>query len=78
MRIGYFLSCEEYTPAQLIEQARLAAATSAVPHDGRFVLGVGTGEALNASYGSFCSFTDPDGNLWVVQEVTTRLPGRVD
>ena len=29
-----------------------------------------------ASYGSFCSFNDPDGNLWVVQEVTTRLPGR--
>jgi catechol 2,3-dioxygenase-like lactoylglutathione lyase family enzyme len=29
------------------------------------------------SYGSFCSFTDPDGNLWIVQEVTTRLPGRV-
>ncbi|WP_433362932.1 TIGR03557 family F420-dependent LLM class oxidoreductase [Actinoplanes sp. CA-142083] len=108
MRIGYFLSCEEYTPAQLIEQARLAqdagfqslwisdhyhpwndeqgespfvwsiigalsqvvripvttavtcpimrihpavvaqaAATSAVLHEGRFVLGVGTGEALN-------------------------------
>jgi catechol 2,3-dioxygenase-like lactoylglutathione lyase family enzyme len=31
-----------------------------------------------ASYGSFCSFDDPDGNLWLVQEVTTRLPGRVD
>jgi catechol 2,3-dioxygenase-like lactoylglutathione lyase family enzyme len=30
------------------------------------------------SYGSFCSFTDPDGNLWFVQEVTTRLPGRVE
>ena len=30
------------------------------------------------SYGSFCSVTDPDGNLWLVQEVTTRLPGRVD
>jgi catechol 2,3-dioxygenase-like lactoylglutathione lyase family enzyme len=29
-----------------------------------------------ASYGSFCSFNDPDGNLWLVQEVTTRLPGR--
>jgi hypothetical protein len=28
------------------------------------------------SYGSFCSFTDPDGNIWLVQEVTTRLPGR--
>jgi G6PDH family F420-dependent oxidoreductase len=108
MKIGYFLSCEEYTPAQLIEQARLAeqagfqglwisdhyhpwngnqgqsplvwsvigalsqavrlpittavtcpimrvhpaivaqaAATSAVLTEGRFVLGVGTGEALN-------------------------------
>jgi G6PDH family F420-dependent oxidoreductase len=108
MRIGYFLSCEEYTPAQLVEQARLAeqagfqalwisdhyhpwndeqgqsplvwsiigavsqvcrlpvttavtcptvrlhpaivaqaAATSAVLLDGRFVLGVGSGEALN-------------------------------
>ena len=29
------------------------------------------------SYGSFCSFNDPDGNAWLVQEVTTRLPGRV-
>ena len=28
------------------------------------------------SYGSFCSFNDPDGNLWIVQEVTTRLPRR--
>jgi catechol 2,3-dioxygenase-like lactoylglutathione lyase family enzyme len=28
------------------------------------------------SYGSFFSFSDPDGNLWLVQEVTTRLPGR--
>jgi catechol 2,3-dioxygenase-like lactoylglutathione lyase family enzyme len=30
------------------------------------------------SYGSFCSFTDPDGNTWLVEEVTTRLPGRID
>jgi catechol 2,3-dioxygenase-like lactoylglutathione lyase family enzyme len=28
------------------------------------------------SYGSFCSFNDPDGNLWIVQEVKTRAPGR--
>ena len=108
MKIGYFLSCEEYTPAELVEQARLAeeagfsslwisdhyhpwndeqgqspfvwpvigavsqacslpvttavtcptvrihpaviaqaAATSAVLLSGRFVLGVGSGEALN-------------------------------
>jgi catechol 2,3-dioxygenase-like lactoylglutathione lyase family enzyme len=30
------------------------------------------------SYGSFASFGDPDGNEWLIQEVTTRLPGRVD
>jgi hypothetical protein len=29
------------------------------------------------SYGSFVSFGDPDGNTWFVQEITTRLPGRV-
>jgi catechol 2,3-dioxygenase-like lactoylglutathione lyase family enzyme len=29
------------------------------------------------SYGSFASFGDPDGNGWVLQEVTVRLPGRV-
>lgn len=30
------------------------------------------------SYASFVSFTDPDGNSWLVQEVTTRLPGRMN
>jgi catechol 2,3-dioxygenase-like lactoylglutathione lyase family enzyme len=30
------------------------------------------------SYGSFASFSDPDGNGWLVQELTTRLPGRLD
>ena len=31
-----------------------------------------------SSYGSFAAFNDPDGNGWLLQEVTTRLPGRVD
>jgi catechol 2,3-dioxygenase-like lactoylglutathione lyase family enzyme len=30
------------------------------------------------SYGAFLSFSDPDGNSWLVQEITTRLPGRID
>src|SRR5271156_2494133 len=30
------------------------------------------------SYYSRASFSDPDGNIWLLQEVTTRLPGRVD
>jgi catechol 2,3-dioxygenase-like lactoylglutathione lyase family enzyme len=32
----------------------------------------------HASYGSFSTFGDPDGNGWLLQEVTNRLPGRVD
>ena len=30
------------------------------------------------SYFSFASFEDPDGNRWLLQEITTRLPGRID
>ena len=32
----------------------------------------------HASYGSFATFSDPDGNGWLLQEITTRLPGRID
>ena len=31
----------------------------------------------HADYGSFVSFSDPDGNGWLLQEIKTRLPGRV-
>ena len=30
------------------------------------------------SYRSFATFSDPDGNRWLLQEITNRLPGRVD
>lgn len=67
------------------ELARRGAEPSEVFHDstGVFHHG-GTGERLpgadpeGTSYGSFLSFDDPDGNGWFVQEITTRLPGRVD
>ncbi|MBB5774013.1 VOC family protein [Nonomuraea jabiensis] len=29
-----------------------------------------------ASYGSFAAFSDPDGNGWILQEITVRAPGR--
>ena len=32
----------------------------------------------HGSYRSFASFHDPDGNGWLLQEITTRLPGRID
>lgn len=35
-------------------------------------------DAARGSYRSFASFKDPDGNGWLFQEVTTRLPGRID
>jgi catechol 2,3-dioxygenase-like lactoylglutathione lyase family enzyme len=31
----------------------------------------------HATYRSFATFSDPDGNGWLLQEITTRLPGRV-
>ena len=45
---------------------------------------VGASDRLNGpapehkSYSSFASFSDPDGNGWLLQGITTRLPGRVD
>jgi hypothetical protein len=35
-------------------------------------------DPLRRSYASYASFSDPDGNVWLLQEVTTRLPGRID
>jgi catechol 2,3-dioxygenase-like lactoylglutathione lyase family enzyme len=32
----------------------------------------------HGSYRSFASFNDPDGNGWLFQEITSRLPGRID
>lgn len=31
-----------------------------------------------ASYKSYAAFQDPDGNSWLLQEITTRLPGRIE
>jgi hypothetical protein len=39
-------------------------------------LRVGGPDPAHTSYSSFASFHDPDGNGWLLQEVTTRLPGR--
>jgi catechol 2,3-dioxygenase-like lactoylglutathione lyase family enzyme len=39
---------------------------------------VGGRDPEGRSYFSFASFEDPDGNRWLLQEITTRLPGRID
>src|ERR1035438_1193868 len=65
------------------ELTRRGAEVSEVFHDagGVFHHGGAQGRAAgpapdHQSYGSFVSFSDPDGNGWFVQEVTTRLPVR--
>ena len=47
-------------------------------HDGADGGRIGGPAPEHGSYGSYVSFRDPDGNSWLVQEITTRLPGRID
>jgi hypothetical protein len=60
------------------------AKVSEVFHEGALGARFGVGEQAvgpspaRSSYGSFATFADPDGNVWLLQEVTTRLPGRID
>lgn len=49
-------------------------AAGPAPFGGR----VGGAAPDQQSYASYATFTDPDGNGWVLQEVTTRFPGRID
>jgi catechol 2,3-dioxygenase-like lactoylglutathione lyase family enzyme len=65
------------------ELAGLGADVSEVFHDAGGVFHhAGTADRVTGpakdhqSYGSFVSFSDPDGNQWYLQEITTRLPGR--
>ncbi|MFF4034342.1 VOC family protein [Streptomyces sviceus] len=67
------------------ELRRLGAKPSEVFHDAGGVFHhAGTDarapgpDPQRSSYGSFLSFSDPDGNGWVAQEITSRLPGRLD
>jgi catechol 2,3-dioxygenase-like lactoylglutathione lyase family enzyme len=65
------------------ELAGLGAEVSEVFHDAGGVFHhagtegrVAGPDPQRRSYASFASFADPDGNTWVLQEITTRLPGR--
>ncbi|MFE5813279.1 VOC family protein [Streptomyces sp. NPDC056479] len=67
------------------ELMRRGADPSDVFHDAGGVFHHADGDARvpgpapqHGSYGSFLSFSDPDGNGWLLQEITSRLPGRVD
>jgi len=75
-------SAKAYLIVSDIDKARDELVAAGVEASEVFHLGPGgpaSGPAPeHRSYGSFVSFRDPDGNIWLMQEVTTRLPGRVD
>jgi catechol 2,3-dioxygenase-like lactoylglutathione lyase family enzyme len=83
---GLLLVVEDIEAAR-VELVARGAAVSEVCHDtgqlprgalplrGRQPAGTGAGPD-HATYRSFASFRDPDGSGWVLQEITTRLPGR--
>jgi catechol 2,3-dioxygenase-like lactoylglutathione lyase family enzyme len=79
---GTFLVVDDVEAARA-ELIRLGINVSEVFHfDGNLLRAVGTKGRVpgpdpeGRSYFSFASFSDPDGNSWLLQEVTARLPGR--
>ncbi|GAA1823533.1 VOC family protein [Agromyces salentinus] len=67
------------TRAELVERG---VDVSEVFHEAGIFVHPGTDHRLSgahperADYASFASFSDPDGNGWLLQEITNRLPGR--
>ena len=65
-----------------IEAARDALVAAGIEVSEVFHFGpdgpVGGPDPEHGSYRSFASFSDPDGNSWLLQEITTRLSGRID
>jgi len=85
---GLYLVVSDVTAAR-DQLLRRGVKISEVFHDGGSVnagpdepylfgrLRVSGPDLAHRSYRSFASFSDPDGNGWLFQEITTRLPGRV-
>ena len=65
-----------------IEAARKAIVDAKIEVSEIFHLGpngpVGGPDPEHGTYRSLATFSDPDGNSWLLQEITTRLPGRID
>ena len=65
-----------------INAARSALVSAGIEVSEIFHLGpsgpVGGPDPEHGTYRSLATFSDPDGNSWLLQEITTRLPGRID
>jgi catechol 2,3-dioxygenase-like lactoylglutathione lyase family enzyme len=75
-------SAKGYLIVSDIEAARDQLVAAGIEVGGFFHIGpdgrVSGLDPERRSYRSRASFSDPDGNVWLLQEVTTRLPGRID
>ncbi|WP_329040898.1 VOC family protein [Streptomyces sp. NBC_00178] len=58
-----------------IEVSEIFHDTSGIFHHAEDAYLVAGPQPQRGSYGSYASFSDPDGNGWVLQEITERLPG---
>jgi hypothetical protein len=77
-----FTHSQRYLIVSDIEAARDALVAAGIEVSEVFHLGpdgpVSGPDPEHRSYFSRASFNDPDGNNWLLQEITTRLPGRID
>jgi len=75
-------SAYEYLIVSDLEAARTALLGAGIDVSDVFHIGpdgpIAGMDPEHRSYFSRASFNDPDGNYWLLQEITTRLPGRVD
>jgi predicted enzyme related to lactoylglutathione lyase len=75
-------SAKSYLIVSDIDDARNKLVAAGI--DVSEIFHIGPGGRVNGpdpehrSYFSRATFSDPDGNVWLLQEITTRLPGRVD
>ena len=86
---GLYLIVSDIEAARKNLRARGIEVSEAFHHEGEahsgtdepFLFGrrrVSGPDPARGTYRSFASFSDPDGNGWLLQEVTARLPGRID
>ncbi len=75
---GLFLVVSDIEAAR-VELVRLGANVSEIFHrSGPGQPAISGRDPEGRSYVSYATFSDPDGNSWLLQEITSRIPGRVD
>jgi catechol 2,3-dioxygenase-like lactoylglutathione lyase family enzyme len=75
---GMYLVVSDITAARAELIDRGVKVSEIFHRDGPGKPAVNGAHPQRATYSSFATFSDPDGNTWLLQEITARFPGRVD